>query len=341
MNESTIYGRHEQRRAKTYALRDDPRPALARVASGLPLLNLVFLPYQPVKPSNDEPSISLDEIHGDTVYSNPLAPIDSSDQPSNEISRIIVASAFGGGTAHYLSISRSLMRSALSGVKSSSLHGITPLHNDQGVLSFGRHLDVVKTMTCEPVKRRGIVTVASGAAAVSLLFGTRAMVANAVGADSSDPLSKKFIVSSATSGAVIGTIYAPLKAVQSHTIWMRQALHSGHQLSLKEAASFFHRTRGVTAIVRSLPTVVGQHILGSTLFFSSYELLKTNVSSTDGPVSFVAIGFSGGLAGAMYSGMTSGGKLSSIFRAIPRSAILFVGYETVLTLMAANDCKHS
>ena len=342
MNESTIYRRHEQRRAKTYALRHDPRSAVARVASGLPLLNLIFPPYQPAKASNDEPPIKLHEIHGKTVNLNPSAPNDSSSkQSSNEVSRIIVASALGGGIAHYLSNSRSLTQSALSGEGMSSFHGITQLHDGQGALAFGRHIDVVKAITCEPVKRRGIVTMASGAAVISLLFGTRAMVANAVGANSSDPLSTTFIVSSATSGAVIGTIYAPLKAIQSHTIWMRQALHSGHHLSLQEAASSFLHTRGIAALVRSMPTVVGQHILGSTLYFSSYELLKTKISPTDEPVSFVAIGLSGAIAGAMYRGMTSGGKLTSILRAMPKSAVLFLGYETVLTFMVANDCKHS
>ena len=93
--------------------------------------------------------------------------------------------------------------------------------------------------------------------------------------------------------------------------------------------------------MRGMPTVVGQHILGSTLYFSSYELLKTNISPTDEPISFVAIGLSGAIAGAMYRGMTSGGKLTFILRAMPKSAVLFLGYETVLTFMVANDCKHS
>eukprot|EP00529_Nitzschia_sp_RCC80_P018767 CAMPEP_0113485018 /NCGR_PEP_ID=MMETSP0014_2-20120614/24266_1 /TAXON_ID=2857 /ORGANISM="Nitzschia sp." /LENGTH=507 /DNA_ID=CAMNT_0000378649 /DNA_START=102 /DNA_END=1625 /DNA_ORIENTATION=+ /assembly_acc=CAM_ASM_000159 len=45
MNQSTIYRRHEARLAKTYALKDDPRPAFLRVMSGLPVLKMVVPPY--------------------------------------------------------------------------------------------------------------------------------------------------------------------------------------------------------------------------------------------------------------------------------------------------------
>ena len=47
MNQSTIYRRHEARLAKTYALKDDPRPAFLRVMSGLPVLKMVVPPYEP------------------------------------------------------------------------------------------------------------------------------------------------------------------------------------------------------------------------------------------------------------------------------------------------------
>eukprot|EP00529_Nitzschia_sp_RCC80_P022140 CAMPEP_0113451674 /NCGR_PEP_ID=MMETSP0014_2-20120614/6458_1 /TAXON_ID=2857 /ORGANISM="Nitzschia sp." /LENGTH=497 /DNA_ID=CAMNT_0000343033 /DNA_START=84 /DNA_END=1577 /DNA_ORIENTATION=+ /assembly_acc=CAM_ASM_000159 len=47
MNQSTIYRRHEARLAKTYALKDDPRPAFLRVMSGLPVLKMVVPPYDP------------------------------------------------------------------------------------------------------------------------------------------------------------------------------------------------------------------------------------------------------------------------------------------------------
>lgn len=47
MNQSTIYRRHEARLAKTYALKDDPRPAIIRVMSGLPGLRIIVPPYEP------------------------------------------------------------------------------------------------------------------------------------------------------------------------------------------------------------------------------------------------------------------------------------------------------
>ena len=46
MNQSTIYRRHEARLARSYALRDDPRPAFIRVLSGLPGFRIIVPPYQ-------------------------------------------------------------------------------------------------------------------------------------------------------------------------------------------------------------------------------------------------------------------------------------------------------
>lgn len=46
MNQSTIYRRHEARLARSYALRDDPRPAFIRVMSGLPGFRIIVPPYK-------------------------------------------------------------------------------------------------------------------------------------------------------------------------------------------------------------------------------------------------------------------------------------------------------
>jgi len=46
MTQSTIYKRHEARLARSYALRDDPRPAFLRVLSGLPIIRIIIPPYQ-------------------------------------------------------------------------------------------------------------------------------------------------------------------------------------------------------------------------------------------------------------------------------------------------------
>eukprot|EP00533_Pseudo-nitzschia_delicatissima_P012450 CAMPEP_0197278328 /NCGR_PEP_ID=MMETSP1432-20130617/18490_1 /TAXON_ID=44447 /ORGANISM="Pseudo-nitzschia delicatissima, Strain UNC1205" /LENGTH=481 /DNA_ID=CAMNT_0042744683 /DNA_START=13 /DNA_END=1458 /DNA_ORIENTATION=+ len=46
LTRSTIYKRHEARLARSYALRDDPRPVIIRVLSGLPGLQAIFPPYR-------------------------------------------------------------------------------------------------------------------------------------------------------------------------------------------------------------------------------------------------------------------------------------------------------
>ena len=46
MTKSTIYKRHEARLSRSYALRDDPRPVVIRVLSGLPGFRTIFPPYR-------------------------------------------------------------------------------------------------------------------------------------------------------------------------------------------------------------------------------------------------------------------------------------------------------
>mmetsp|Transcript_6960 Transcript_6960/g.12751 ORF Transcript_6960/g.12751 Transcript_6960/m.12751 type:complete len:178 (+) Transcript_6960:70-603(+) len=47
MNQSTIYRRHEARLLRTLAKKDDQRPALIRILSGLPGFRMVVSPYKP------------------------------------------------------------------------------------------------------------------------------------------------------------------------------------------------------------------------------------------------------------------------------------------------------
>jgi hypothetical protein len=66
LHKSTIYRRHEARLAKSYALKDDPRPALIRVLSGLPVFSKVILPYN---------NASMDSSNSNTSTSALDAPI--------------------------------------------------------------------------------------------------------------------------------------------------------------------------------------------------------------------------------------------------------------------------
>ncbi len=47
MNQSTIYRRHEARLSRTLAKKDDQRPALIRILSGLPGFRMIVSPYKP------------------------------------------------------------------------------------------------------------------------------------------------------------------------------------------------------------------------------------------------------------------------------------------------------
>lgn len=77
MNQSTIYRRHEARLARSYALRDDPRPAFLRVMSGLPGFRMIVPPYQPTAATEEEgrrslsgaTNIRIGDFSEDTIFS--------------------------------------------------------------------------------------------------------------------------------------------------------------------------------------------------------------------------------------------------------------------------------
>jgi hypothetical protein len=63
MTKSTIYRRHEARLARSYELRDDPRPAFLRVLSGLPGFRMIIPPYRSESKKNlDKPDEEKQEI---------------------------------------------------------------------------------------------------------------------------------------------------------------------------------------------------------------------------------------------------------------------------------------
>jgi hypothetical protein len=335
MNQSTIYLRHKQRRAKTYALKDDTRPGLIRVASGLPLLNLVFPPYQPTIQPMDEPPTLAPSMDMETVYTAHSSSENSEMHSPHIVARIVFASALGGGAAQwFLGRSHGMMQSTVPGVAASPFQGTTTLHS-QGILALtsSHHHETAKAFTKAPVPA-GLAPIATAAAAAALLFGTKSLIANLLGDNLSDPFSMGFVVSSAASGAVAGTMCGAVKAVQSHAT----LVGPHHKLSFSEGTASLFRSRA--SLGRTMLPVLGQHMVGATLFFSSYQALKSNLTwGSEEPPSCLAIGLSGAFAGAVYRGLTSGGMLPVILRAMPQNAILFLGYEAALKLVMANDRK--
>ena len=335
MNRSTIYHRHRQRRAKTYASIDDTRPGLIRVASLLPLLNLVFPPYQPTKqPTNEAPTLAP-SLDMDTVYtahsSSEYSEIHS---PPHIFARIVFASALGGGAAQwFLGTSQRMMQSNMSGVASSPFQGTPTLH-DRGILALtsSHHPETAKAFTKAHVSA-GLAPVATAAAAAALLFGTKTLIANLLGDNLSDPFSIGFVVSSAASGAVTGTMNGTVKAVQAHAT----LIGPYHKLSFSEGTKSLFQSRAFLG--RAMLPVLVQHMVGATVYFSSYQALKSNLTVGEEPPSCLAICLSGAFAGALYRGLTSEGMLPVILKALPQNAILFLGYETALKLVIANDRK--
>lgn len=342
MNQSTIYRQHERRRARTYALKDDQRPAIIRVASGLPLLNLVFPPYQPEKQSISESAVA-DFSNSETVCTiHPVSSLNSSSQSSaSAVPKIVLASAVGGGLAKWVVGRRyGTPQCSVAGAVQSPFQGVPTLHGP-GILAFTRHSEPTKVLLAKTQVQGGIAPIAIGASVAALLFGTKALAMNAFGEkNASEPIGS--FLSSAASGAVVGMVYAPVQAVESlkHRLTLGDGAGASQLYTWKQGVSSLIRTRGsMSLVIRTVPVVVSQHVLGATLFFSTYDMMKSSLSSssstngnTGNPSQLFAIGISGAMAGAVYHGVTSGGILPVMLRAMPQYAILFLGYETILNV---------
>jgi len=178
MNQSTIYRRHEARLSRTYALKDDPRPAAIRVLSGLPGFCRVIPPYQPTTASTTTKS-KVESTAGttfsdDTVFtahnlSKPTATSGTPQVPAPSGSTSMTSQAFtvaavGGGIL--------LARNMIPRTPVAKGGRVSPFAAAavQGGGGAGLLLNLLAHHN-----RLAPKGVAAAAAAVALLFGTKVM----------------------------------------------------------------------------------------------------------------------------------------------------------------------
>jgi hypothetical protein len=204
MMQSTIYRRHEDRLARTYALREDPRPAVLRVLSGLPGFRIIVPPYQPdhqhAAQASAAPLQRIGVYSEDTLFATittegaTTTTTTTTSSPSSVQTALqaMLATAICGGTAEFVFGSASHSSTPFKGGK----HVYSPFLAHQGD-SFGVHLLKRKHFPTPSMTGRQIALAASS---TSILFGTKVWM---------DEQQSSSLLSSACAGALAGLLNAP------------------------------------------------------------------------------------------------------------------------------------
>ncbi|KAG7360444.1 hypothetical protein IV203_035543 [Nitzschia inconspicua] len=338
MNQSTIYRRHEARLARSYALRDDPRPAFLRVLSGLPLTRIIVPPYQPQQSGDiqlrNENSSKIQKSLGDyseetvfsTVDDEQIVGLRSHDISSRSIPyQPLQAMAAAGAGA----IAGEFLVGGHFRKKTSVFPSIFP-HSNNNVMVRGHAaaadsslgFQLLKTHQARPTAGFAVSTtkpstiILISASTTSLLFGTKVAVTQYLSPNGGNEDMITALSSSAMAGGVTGMIrlatnpsQRPAAASNIPNLWMP-----------------------TTATTSS--SLVGRHVLAATLYFSTYDTLSQTSDENKNAVSTPRILAAGAVAGMVQATVfqASQGSLyvaKMALRSAPLHAMIFYAYESM------------
>jgi hypothetical protein len=207
-----------------------------------------------------------------------------------------------------------------------------------------------------------------GAASAGLLFGTTAYARSWLcdsEEDARNPFSMTFVMASAMGGAAVSAVYAPIAMVQTQLSCSTQRQHSiGIPKTMRNLDAILTITNrhGWKGFYAESKPMFQSKIMGTVLYFSSYEWFKSVLSTSkrqrdysvnDDSSFFFDVILAGSLAGmsktALLHAMSPIEKkvfwgsppvqslALSLLRAAPYHAVLFLGYEAALGLFSVDS----
>ena len=260
------------------------------------------------------------------------------------LSRILVASAFAGGLSELL-LGRRWQRILQPVFRGTRLYGAhsnlgTPMGfyttNTNGIASSWQWQQLHKNVQQQETvvrnrKRLGSIVMTAGS--TSLMFGVKYGMAgrNKSAGEVNDPLCHAIISSAAAGAARAAAVYFATTAIVRNTAFAISG-------TTTQSYSLF-----VHSMNNSFRQILYREIAGAIVYFGTYDTMKQVVSfdqkhPDNATASATTIVLSGGIAGAAYRGLmfaavhgTGPALVAAMLRALPAHALLFWGYESILS----------
>jgi len=305
--ESTIYRRHETRRAQSLALKDDPRHPAVRVLSLLPGSSLFVPKYEPdfaVRHRNEPSSTGKfsketisDSMEGDARKSHVHAS-DEQQQPKMGWSQ----------SRHFPTI-------LTTGATTAVAHLMLPSHDRQTWNPF----------LAAPSLRQTTSTIASGRI-VSSSPASTSMGANMttishdlwmMGSAQQYRLASMMVSHVPATAISVGLLFGTRDALAPS---YGSLLASGVAGILASLPTWLHQAQPLALVSVNLPLHLARHTIGGALYFGVYEYTRRGRDST------FQTAVAGTLAGVVWTTMTSP---RTVWRAAPVHGLLWCVYEEV------------
>jgi hypothetical protein len=343
--QSTIYRRHEARLARTHATREDPRPAVVRVLSGLPGFRLIVPPYDPSS-SDAVPSSSSkqqqSQVQGQVQQAQPRI------GDYSEVTVFATANTANTGsvattTPSTITTTTTSLNNAIQPALQAMLAvGVTAgaakiffgkpgptgaLHNNNN--PFGKTANTVYNMPTTLVSHH------QGESLAVHLYRSRT---TQVVQPRQRVVSSRAMALAVSSTSVLFGAKVCLDAQQQDTnTWLSSAAAGGITGGMQ--GFFFHPPAPPTTPTAILLTNtiaipkhvhLGKHVVAATLYFSTYDCLKGEVVG-DNP-NRLQIAAAGAGAGSLHAGILTAQQgmmrlFPAMLRAAPAHALIFSGYE--------------
>eukprot|EP00978_Attheya_sp_CCMP212_P003795 scaffold8053_cov60-Attheya_sp.AAC.4 len=215
--------------------------------------------------------------------------------------------------------------------------------------------------------------ISRGAASAGLLFGTTAYARSWLcdsEEDARNPFSMTFVMASVMGGAAVSAVYAPIAMVQTQLSRSTQQQQQQHSIGIPktmrnlDAILTITNRHGWKGFYAESKPMFQSKIMGTVLYFSSYEWFKSvlstskrqrgsSVNAESSSSSFFDVLLAGSLAGMsrtallyvmspieknLFWGTAQVQSLApSLLRAAPYNAVLFLGYEAALGLFSVDS----